>query len=108
MKKYYIDNINKNDFDKGKFLWLHCLTALPIICSGLFILYHGSNIWTCLINLKSIPSEPAWDINITFTLSPLILSRLVAASISNSLFGDNNLSPLIIIYFAGIQWERNG
>ena len=67
------------------------------------MLYHGSNIWTCLINLKSIPSEPAFEIKITFTLLPSLLSSFVNPFTSKSLFGDNLGSPVIIAYLAGIK-----
>ena len=48
-----------DQFSNGRSLCPQFLTALPIICSILLILYHGSNICTCLINLKSKPSDPA-------------------------------------------------
>ena len=46
-------------FGKGKSLCEKLRTPLPIICSSLLTLYHGSNICTCRIALKSRPSEPA-------------------------------------------------
>ena len=54
------------------------------------------------MNLKSNPSEPAFEINATLTLYPSLLLSFVIAFTSASLLGDILLSPVIIIYFAGI------
>ena len=55
--------------------------------------------------LKSKPSEPACDIKTTFIFSPLILSSLVIAFKSASLFGDKRGSPVIIMYLADFKSE---
>ena len=55
------------------------------------------------MNLKSSPSDPACDINITFTCLPSTLFSSVAIFKSFKLFGDTLLSPVIIIYFAGLN-----
>ena len=54
------------------------------------------------MNLKSSPSEPAGEIKMTLTLSPFLLAICVADCKSSTLDGDKTLSPVIIIYFAGI------
>ena len=48
------------------------------------------------MNLKSMPSEPAFEINTTFILFPSLLSSPVKFLTSKSLFGDNLGSPVII------------
>ena len=81
-----------------------------MICSILLVLYQGSRICTCLIFLKSKPSDPAFEISTTFIFSPLILSLSVIALISLTLSGEYALSPVIIIYLPmlvfGLSFNR--
>ena len=77
--------------------------ARPIICSTLFILYHGSKTCICLIYLKSKPSLPAADRRITLTFSPSTLLESVHAFKSPTISGEILLFPLIITYLAPLK-----
>ena len=46
--------------------------------------------------IKSMPSDPAFEINTTLTLWPSLLSKFVRPLTSKSLSGDNLGSPVII------------
>ena len=65
------------------------------------MLYQGSNICNCRMFLKSNPSAAALVINTTLTSSPFLFSGLVIYFKSARLFGENDLSPVIITYLAG-------
>ena len=57
------------------------------------------------MNLKSRPSAAAFVIKITFTFSPYLLSESVTYFKSSKLLGEYFLSPVIITYFACLNFS---
>ena len=54
-----------------------------------------------------MPSAPALEINITFILCPSLLLSFVTPFTSKSLLGERPLSPVIMVYRAGIKSLRS-